>query len=503
MQKLFNFTISGKGLGTALLVPGTAIVGTALLLVLATSGSVKLVAATIFGALLIVMALVSGNQRLFCLWCLMVAIPFDLSKRFGPIIAKMGGETSLRVEFSDVFLLALLAFLIRDLWTGYRARLQVPPVIYVWLAIAAMGVATMAFGTYRLTAFHEVVRMLKVALLFLVVCNEIRSPKRAMHAAAALTLGVLLQSTVALYQYGTHQHLGLDFLGETGAGTTDQLAADTLETERSFRVGAFLNHPNIFGAYLACLLPIAVGLFLTRTGKWIRLLALTTVVLGGPALIVSLSRSGWLSLAVAITAMLILMLFHKKLRPRMIVPAAGASVLALGILVAFSGPISERIFESKPDAVLGRAEYLKTAWGVISQRPILGWGLNSYVYVAPPFTRYGARLASKIHKNWLPPVHNIYLLWWAETGIVGLAVHLWMLAWILRIGWRNLRVRDETLFIINVACLCGVLALMVDGMFSFTLRINSMLRVFWVLAALIYAINYWHLRNPPEHPRLA
>jgi hypothetical protein len=78
-----------------------------------------------------------------------------------------------------------------------------------------------------------------------------------------------------------------------------------------------------------------------------------------------------------------------------------------------------------------------------------------------------------------------------------------MLAWILRIGWRNLRVRDETLFIINVACLCGVLALMVDGMFSFTLRINSMLRVFWVLAALIYAINYWHLRNPPEHPRLA
>jgi putative inorganic carbon (hco3(-)) transporter len=460
------------------------------------SDSAKLLGAAVAGAIILAGAAMSGNPRLFSLYGLMVAVPFDLSKRFGTIIAKMGGESSLRAEFSDVFLIVLLAYLVADIATGRVRGLRIPRITYVWLVIAGFGVAAMIGGSYRLTAFHEVVRMLKVTVLFIVLANELRTPRRVLHVAAGIAVAVLLQALVGMYQYMTRKHLGLDILGETGAGTLDQLAADSVRVEGVFRVGAFLNHPNIFGAFLAALLPVALAVYLLSKGGPMKLLGLVTAGLGTAALMASLSRSGWLSFAVSATVLTLLVLLHGRMRMRALLPAAGSALVLLLVLVAFSGQIVERIFESKPDAILGRQEYTATAMGMIKVKPLLGHGLNSYVYVAPPYTRYGPRKAADVYKGWLPPVHNIYLLWTAETGLIGLGIHLLLLVMLLRTAVANLKVRDETLFMINAACLCGVLALMVDGLFSFTLRINSVLRVFWVLAAIIMAVHYQRLQEP-------
>lgn len=494
MRKRLTFANRfGAASGPGLWAPAVAALAAAVVVALDAGGGAKLTAAAVGGVLLLVGANLSGNPRLYCLWGLMLTIPFDLSKRFGEIIAKMGGENSIRLEFSDLFIAVLLVYVARDIASGRLRGLRIPKVSYVWLAIAAMGLGAMFFGTYRVTAMHEVFRMLKVAVLFVVVCNELTTTRRVLHAAGGLTMGVLLQALVGMYQYVTRQHLGLDILGETGAGTLDQLAADSVRTEGVFRVGAFLNHPNIFGAFLAALLPLALGLYLLTVGRWFRLLALLAATFGLAALMASLSRSGWGSFAVAAVALLGLVLLHGRLRMKALLPAAGAALVLTMVLIAFSGQIFSRLFESKPDAVLGRSEYTQTAMGVIRAKPLLGWGLNSYVYVAPNYTRFGPRATALIYKNWLPPVHNIYLLWWAETGLLGLGLHLVMLAMIIRTGLQNLKVRDETLFMISAACMCGVVALMLDGFLSFTLRINSVLRVFWVLAAIIMAVHYRHL----------
>ncbi len=491
---------AGSG-SLALWALGVAVLASGLVVVLDASGGVKLTAAAVAGALLVIAASASGNPRLFSLWGLMMTIPFDLSKRFGAIIAKMGGENSIRLELSDLFVLALLVYLVRDIASGRLRGLRIPKVSYVWLLIAGMGIGAMAFGTYRMTAFHEVFRMAKVLLLFLVVCNELTTPKRVLHAACGLTMGVLLQAMVGMYQYATRQHLGLDILGETGAGTLDQLAADSVRGQGVFRVGAFLNHPNIFGAFLAALLPIALGVYMLSVGRWFKLLCLLAATFGVAALAASLSRSGWGSFAVAAVTLVVLVLLHGRLRMKALLPAAGAALVLAVVLVAFAGPIASRLFESKPDAVLGRAEYTATAMGVIRAKPLLGWGLNSYVYVAPNYTRFGPRATALIYKDWLPPVHNIYLLWWAETGLLGLGLHLIMLAMIVTVAAKNLKVRDETLFMVNAACLCGVIALMLDGFLSFTLRINSVLRVFWVLAAIIMSVHYQRLQEPARPQR--
>ena len=70
-----------------------------------------------------------------------------------------------------------------------------------------------------------------------------------------------------------------------------------------------------------------------------------------------------------------------------------------------------------------------------------------------------------------------------------------LLGWIIRIAIRNLHVQDITLYAINAACLAAYAAFFVDGFFSFSLRINSILRVFWVINGIVVAIHYLDRRT--------
>jgi putative inorganic carbon (HCO3(-)) transporter len=477
--------------------------GAALLVYLATEVSVKLIAAAVGAAICVSGAFISGNPRLYCLWGLMFTIPFDLSKRFGPIFLKLGGESSFRLELSDVFLLPLAIFVLRDIWTGRLKGLRIPKVTIVWFVIMLMGVGWIIAGPWRMTAAHEVVRMLKVMILFLVVCNELQRPNRILHCVTGITLGVALQSVVAVIQYVTRAHLGLDLLGETGTVAIKNLESTSVQGEKVFRVGAFLSHPNLLGIFLAALIPVAIGAFLLRLGKGHKLFFLTTAGLGMAALVATLSRSGWLSFAASFTLLMILMILHRGLRRRSLLAASVATLTLLLVSAIFAPQIMARIFSSRVDAMLGRAEYLHDAWGMIRAKPLLGWGLNSYVLAVGPFTKYHSNWAARKHyKDWIPPVHNIYFLWWAETGIIGLALHVLLLVCVVWPGFGNLRVKNEMLFAVNAACLSAMLAFWVDGFFSLSLRFNHILRVFWVLAAIMMAVRYLRLQESKNAPAL-
>jgi hypothetical protein len=62
-------------------------------------------------------------------------------------------------------------------------------------------------------------------------------------------------------------------------------------------------------------------------------------------------------------------------------------------------------------------------------------------------------------------------------------------------GFTNLSVRDELLFVVNAASLATMIALIPDSFLSFTLRVNTTLRLFWFLAALIMAVRYLRIQE--------
>jgi putative inorganic carbon (HCO3(-)) transporter len=486
--------------GSQLPIVAIAVVFAVALLFVASEGGPKLMILALGAVLVGAGAWLSGNLRLASLWGLILAMPFDLSYRLGTVYPKLGGETSFRIELSDLFCLALLAYLVHDLWTGRLRGLRIPKVAWVWMGIGLLGMVAVVTGPWRMTALHEVTRMVKVAVIFIVLCNELRTPGRIFQVALALAVAIIIQSAAGIAQYATGAGFGLEKLGEA-----EVVSADNVVKRHSVtRVGAFMLHPVIFATFLATLLPTAIGMVLIRCGQPRRLVFALSILLGVPALILTLSRAGWLTFAITSAVLAALVMFRLKLRRKAVIPLVIAGVVVAAVGLALVEPIMARVFQSNTESEKGRAEWAEDARRMMAYKPIFGFGMNSYAFAAPPYTRLGERGAREFYEKarfgktqFVPVVHNAYLQWRVEIGLVGLALHLAIFAMLLHVAWRNLRVHDEQLFVVNAACLAGLVGYLVDLWFGNSLRQGSTLREFWVLAALVYAIHYWRLRH--EH----
>jgi len=459
---------------------------------LSLSFSIRATAAVLGALFCLFCAIASRNPRLFCLYGLGFSLPFLFAKTFGPVINKGGGEVAFNIDVSDIFLFILCLFIAKDIWSKRRHWLLVPKASYFWLTIMFFGLVTVVIGPYRTTAAQEVSRMAKMLVLFIVLCQELSSPRRIVHWCSALTSGLFVNAIVGLVQAHYRLTLGLADLGEPSADVTKTLAATSLKGIEVWRPGAFLVHPNIFGIFLAVLIPLTIAGFLLRSGRMMRLWFLISSILGMAALVATESRSAWISFCAALTLFLGLTLCHRRLRQRSTAATIAVIVLVIGVVAVEHETILRRIVDSQAEALEFRGVFNDDAKKMIADKPLWGFGLNSYALNVPLYSKYQ-------YGSWPPPVHQIYYMWWAETGLIGLVLHLSMWGLLIWKGIGNLRVRDETLFAVNAACLAGMLAFMLDGFVSFSLRITPTLKVFWALSAMIMAIHYWRFRWEVPH----
>lgn len=454
--------------------------------------------ATVGGVLGIAIGMLSGNPRLFCLYCLVLTAPLDLGKRF-LAIPHMGGAGALRFDLVEVFMVALLFFQGRDIARGYRSRkdYRIPTVCASWVALILLGGIFVALGPLRRLAVFELLRMLKCLLLFLIVVNEVVRLKQIGHLVVALLCGVMLQAGVGLTQYALGGQLGLKALGEETEENVKATSEGTLEDrEQVNRVGALLGHSNLLAAYLALLMPVGVALLFTQVDFRIRLLSGTAVLLGTAVLIATLSRTGWATFGVAVLGVLLLGSVDRRTGGRHALRRFGAVLVLAVVVLAFSGPVLKRLFRSDPWSVRNRLEWIDVATRMVLEKPIFGHGLNTFVYQMAPYTKWGTKQTLFIlyGKN-LPVVHNNYAIVWAEQGTVGFLFFMALPLHVLYVGIRNLRIRHETLFAINLGCMCGLAVMMLDWLVSFSLRTETVGRVYWMQVGLLCAIDLWWQRN--------
>lgn len=454
----------------------------------------------ILGLVMLTLALViSGNPRLFMLWGLVLTAPIRFGKDFVVLNAHMGGAASFSIELVDVFMAPLIYFILRDLKRNYRKDLRFSRAAFFWCGMIFLGVLTLVFGPYRTSAAQEALQMGKNFLVFLVIINEVVRVKQFKQVFYALMLGVLLQSSIGIMQFLAGTDLGLQVFGEATLEDVLDNAIGTYENQEAvFRIGALIGHPNLLVAYLAILLPIGIAQLFSKISTINKSWITFTLALGGAALVLTLSRMGWIAFAVAFVVLLCLTMYHPKIGPRMLVVCI-PPMLLLGL--AGSGPIVKRLTRSDSGAVDFRYEWMGVAWNIVKDNPVLGVGLNSFVFIQAPYTRYGGptSMTEKFGENW-PVVHNIYLLIWSEQGTIGLFLFMGLYVYLLLIGIRNLKYPEqEFLFLLNCGCICGILALMIDGMGSFFIRLPHCGRLFWIVAGLILAIHYWHQANSVDN----
>lgn len=232
---------------------------------------------------------------------------------------------------------------------------------------------------------------------------------------------LLVQGSVGVAQFMAQREVGLPLLGEP---TLNVLVEGTSVAQRGsqnwLRAYGLNSHPNQLGLLLMALcLLIWPSRHLARGGwRWLFWLGLTAGMAG---LLVSLSRSAWLGLALGgIVYGLPRVTAGRLLRRELLLPlavlAAGVLLFTLaygdvlaGRLLALDSPLESRsLWERQRDTGL--------AVQLIGQRPFQGVGLGEYVAAA------GSLDGSAVI------VHNVPLLLGAELGLFGLA--LWLLFWL-------------------------------------------------------------------------
>ncbi len=284
--------------------------------------------------------------------------------------------------------------------------------------------------------------------------------------------------------------------------------------------GPFVD-PDHFGSYLAMIFPLTLSCALfpnlltpRRAPLAFRIACGSAAFVILVAVLLSLSRGGWLGLAVGSAIMLLLAtprgnrgtreselgendpenapevqpsasVRSNRLRLAL---AVGATVLAVALL--FVGPdarldTAARVQQSVPvddSTILSRFSAWEGGFALIRDFPIVGAGFGAWPEIFP---RYQLPPWSELYFN---QAHNDFIQLLAETGIVGIALFAWFVFLLIDRLRRGARWLTPTAAPAFAGVIGGLGAMCVIELFDFDLRIPATAFLFAVMLGLAIRI---------------
>jgi O-antigen ligase len=329
--------------------------------------------------------------------------------------------------------------------------------------------------------------MITAFAVYFVTANHIASGKTNARTLVTLIVFVLLvQSGVAIHQRfnGTASALSSIGLGET------EVPTQWGEQEIS-RAGGLMGHPNSLAALILMLGPVgALATLFDGNGKR-KLLYLLTTGTAIFALLLTFSRSAWVGviLGTVLSAPCLFKLIRRAptaFRRRALLPGALIALIATVGVGIFMPSLTERMTRSDAGSAHSRIDMMLDAVAMINDHYLLGVGLNNYSIVVPRYDVTG------IHREWqTTDVHNIFLLFTAETGAPSCGLFLFLV-------YRTIRGATRCL----ATCHLGAEAIMIAGtrlgLFCFLVQSTmdpayrfypGLQRTFWMCLGIMAGYN--------------
>lgn len=257
-------------------------------------------------------------------------------------------------------------------------------------------------------SFYGIIKMLEMIFFGLYVWKSNYSFRSI---AFFFIAGVSLQACLALMQIVNQGSINgvFYFLGErTFTSATPGIALASISGQLFLRPYATLPHPNVLAGYL--LIAVECIVFIkTEDNK--RYLSLLFAFLSF-ALFFTLSR-------VAVGAWFVLVVDY-------VLTVRKKTILLLAVflisLVLFATPLFQRFVQTSfsEEAVINRILLINASLQMIESSPVFGVGALQFIPMLPSF------FPNFFYSN-LQPVHNIFLLIFAETGAIGIGLVLWFL----------------------------------------------------------------------------
>jgi putative inorganic carbon (HCO3(-)) transporter len=289
-----------------------------------------------------------------------------------------------------------------------------PRELKLLLGLTGLMLISMVIGLDPAASFEAFTNdFLKVLLIFVLMINVVDSVKRLRQLIEVTIVCGTILALGSLVQFARGQNLGDGF-------------------RASGIVGGMFGNPNDLALALNILLPIALGLALSRVNAAVKLFYWMCAGLLGLAVLVSYSRAGFMTLAI------IGLLLMVRLRRRYPAFLALGVAAALVVVVVAPGSFWARVFtvfDSSGDAQAAQSSEVR--WSLLQrslevagfnpQRWLLGVGVNNFHIVSV------RELAQ----------HNAYLQIFNEVGLPAFILYVMFIFGLIRAMGRIVRAYER------------------------------------------------------------
>lgn len=356
----------------------------------------------------------------FCFYLFFAFLPFGIGTfLFTPELYPSGlfnPYTGYFFHISELFLLAGLLFFFSDLLLDPKGRtsfsfkkvsglLKTDAVFLLLLIFILIVFLSALFSVNVGNTLLYGIRLVEIAAVYLLFSFRILDFKRVF----GIFVGVMfLQSILALLQYYAQGSIGLYFLGEPVLDASAKgVASVDFGDEKVIRPYGTFPHPNVLGMYAVFAFWFLVYLS-NRIKDKLVLVSLGFLFLS--VLVLSFSRSAWL--AFCLSGFVYVLFRGGKSYLKYIVCFAGLFLLAIyasGVGETFLyrfGILSDGV------AFFERLRLMDVSIKMLLDNPF-GVGFGNFTIVMQDYDHL------KLFPWNYQPVHNIFLLSFAETGWIG------------------------------------------------------------------------------------
>ena len=282
-----------------------------------------------------------------------------------------------------VALFTLAAFVPTQL--GLENQITAKPLeIKLVFALLITGLLSVPLALDPSRALQSFTEYLKVIVMFVVMINVLRTPRRLINLVFLVLLASCVLSVGALNDY----RLGnLALQGRRIAGV----------------IGGLFSNPNDLALHLVTMIPISFALMLGSRSLLKKCLYLGCAVLLMAGMVATFSRGGFLGFVFVVGFLV------WKFAPRNRIVFGAVAVAALIATIGIApGAYRSRISNMNDASAVARTDDLKRSLLVAARHPVFGVGMDNYI----------------IYSNVNKTTHNAYTQVAAEMGVVAVFIYI-------------------------------------------------------------------------------
>lgn len=373
----------------------------------------------LFGLLFFLLSGANVIETIFVVF--LFSIPFEKGLRGwaiqvvppGPEIWAPGYSFYFGFSLKLIFAVALFLLIVFDKNYNFKQFLHSQWLI---LSFFALSLISTFLASDSNLAILGLIRIASVVWIFIAGRQLFKNRKIRGYFRKLLLAFLLFFGFVGTRQFLAQQPLGL-FLEDVLAFRAFGFL--TTEGESLFRVSGLSGHPTFFASFLSLLFPVGVGTGLffiekKRTKDIYFVLSVLTILAGLISILGTFSRSSWIALGV--TFLFFVWRIYKSKKSIEFNLVASVIVPILATVLILSSLLISRLASAKYVWTLGsgrvRLDLINQAWLMIREFPVLGVGLNHFTQIMSM-----GDLPPEL-KGFMFPVHNTFLLFFAELGIL-------------------------------------------------------------------------------------